>query len=99
MKFFEIPQIFTKEKQSAIKISNFIKRLNKIKIKDKFRNMILELRGMKKNFEDLPQHLIIIIFQYLEDQEKLRLMSTSKIFRKCLQSPVLWQKIVINNSL
>jgi hypothetical protein len=26
-------------------------------------------------------------------------MSTSKTFRHCLQSPVLWKKLVINNSL
>lgn len=61
--------------------------------------MVLQLKDMKKNLQDLPQHIIIIMFQFLEENDKLRFMSTSKTFRKCLKSPVLWKKVVINNSL
>jgi hypothetical protein len=99
MKFFQIPQIFQREKQSAMKIEDFIKRLKKIRVKDKFNNMVLQMRDMKKNFQDLPQHIIIIMFQFLEENDKLRFMSTSRIFKNCLKSPVLWKKVVINNSL
>lgn len=62
LKFFKIPQIFRVEKKSAVKIEEFIKKVKKIRIKEKFNNMLLQLKGMRKNFQDLPEHLIIIVF-------------------------------------
>lgn len=84
MKFFRIPQIFKAEKQNALKIEDFIKKVKKIRIKEKFNNMILQLKGMRKNLQDLPEHLIIIVFQYLSENDRLRFQTTSKVFRKCL---------------
>lgn len=33
-----------------MKIEDFIKRLKKIRVKDKFNNMVLQMKDMKKNF-------------------------------------------------
>ena len=54
MKFFQIPQIYHKEKKSAVRIENFIKQVKKIKVKDRFNELILQLKDMKKNLQDLP---------------------------------------------
>jgi hypothetical protein len=59
------------EKQSAIKIQKFIKNCKKVMLKKKFQVMIYKLMKMKTNICELPNHLLVKVFEYLEKRERL----------------------------
>ena len=54
MKFFQIPDIFIQEKQNALKIEKFLMNCKKVLLKDRFKQMIYQLKGMATNLLNLP---------------------------------------------
>lgn len=54
MKFFQIPDIFIQEKQNALKIEKFLMNGKKVVLKERFKQMIYQLKGMATNLLNLP---------------------------------------------
>ena len=57
------------------------------------------MKGMPNTILCLPDHIMILIFQYFNFQEKLQFMRICKTFKEKLSSSYLWKEIVINNNM
>ena len=62
IKFFQISDIFIKEKANALKIEKFFINCKKILIKEKFQQMIYTLKKMATNVLDLPDVILTMAF-------------------------------------
>ena len=94
--FFQLQRVHDQERLSALRIQRFFKNCKKIAIKHKFRRMVMEMRGQTIRLTDLPEHIVVHIFTFMETQDHFTYQAISKKVRQCLLCPYLLKEVRIN---
>lgn len=96
IEFFELSQMVTTEKESALRIEEFMCNIRRLHVKNKLLEIYYEYQGFNVRLSNLPRVLKVIIASYLTPKELLsKLNCISKDLRVVSQNPALWRKISI----
>lgn len=66
-------------------------------VKKKFMVLTSKLRGAVTNICELPNHLLILVFEFLDKRERLFYQRLCKQMKQVAESPYLWQDLILRN--
>jgi hypothetical protein len=64
--FFQIDLMVLAEKSNAIKLQQFFRNIKLIRLKEKFKRMIIQLLGYDRTIKSMPKEVLIKIFSFLD---------------------------------
>ena len=84
------------EKRKALRIENFFCNIRRIKVKQRFLELIYRYRGYNLKLSKLPPGITLMIMSYLSKKELLtKANRIDKRHRSMVKNPWLWREISI----